>query len=157
MEDLIQKARERYAELARIMETAQAAAPEFQELRVFLEMADTVKKRFTPETNRGAAAEEGAGTDSSAFSSRAQKAAPIPRPPLKRDGVNMTSDLADYVLRVHGPRLHLNDILAHMIEEGWKGSGDHKKDWKNLFNNLNGKKKRFRNVGQNTWERVEGD
>jgi len=68
----------------------------------------------------------------------------------------MTSDLADWVLLVHGPRLHLNIILDRMIEEGWKGSGDRRKDWKNLFNNLNGKKKRFRNVGKNVWERIEG-
>jgi hypothetical protein len=44
-----------------------------------------------------------------------------------------------------------------MVEEGWKGSGDRRKDWKNLFNNLSSKKKRFRNVGRNMWECVEGE
>lgn len=156
MEDLIQKARERYSELTKIMEAAQAAGPEYQELGIFLKMANAVEKRFTPETHPGAAVDESTGAKPSALASRVQKISPFPRPPLQRDGVNMTSNLADWVLQVHGPRLHLNMILDRMIEEGWKGSGDRRKDWKNLFNNLNGKKKRFRNVGKNVWERVEG-
>jgi len=54
MEDLIQKARERCAELAKIIEAAQAINPEYQELKVFLEMADTVGKRLSPVTDQGA-------------------------------------------------------------------------------------------------------
>jgi hypothetical protein len=70
----------------------------------------------------------------------------------------MTAELADYVLQVHGPKLHLGKILGHMRAEGWAGAGDPAKDLKNLYNNLWAKKDRFRNVGKNIWERTgEGD
>jgi len=143
--DLIQKARDRFDELTKIMNAADSARQEWQELRAFLDTAEMVRKRLDP-----------AKVTTTAQVPPALLVPPIARPPLQKDGVNQSADLADYVLQVHGPQLHLNAILDHMIEEGWQGSGNRRKDWKNLFNNLSSKKKRFRNVGGNTWKRVEG-
>jgi hypothetical protein len=77
------------------------------------------------------------------------------KPPLKNaHGTVMTADLAEYVLKVHGPRLHLNKIIELMRSEGWGGSGDARRDYKSTYQNLKDKNKRFRNVGKNIWELV---
>jgi hypothetical protein len=145
MADLVQKARERFAELTKIIEAAQAVGQEWSELNSFLNQVETVRKRLEPQT----------GKDSEPERLPEPRVARPARPPLQKDGVNMTADLAEFVLAVHGPKMHLEDVLKHMLEEGWVGTGDHARDLKNLYNNLWAKKERFRNVGKNIWERVE--
>jgi hypothetical protein len=81
----------------------------------------------------------------------------IEKPALKNaHGVVMTADLAEYVIRVHGPRLHINKIIDGMRAEGWPGSGDPRRDYKSVIQNLKDKIKRFRNIGKNVWELVGG-
>ena len=141
MDDLIEKSRRRLAEVSKIIDAARAVESEFNLLSAFLLQVDAVRKRLEP------------GTSDSAQPHTQTTSGPE-RPQLQKDGVNQTAELADYVLRVYGPRIRLNDILDRLAEEGWKGSGNRRKDWKNLYNNLSSKKKRFRNVGKNVWERV---
>lgn len=50
--------------------------------------------------------------------------------------------------------MHVNSILDHLYSAGWQGSGDRRKDYKNLFTNLLTKPKRFKKLGKGLFERL---
>jgi hypothetical protein len=129
-----------------MMAEAQSHNAEWQQLKSFLNQVDYVAQFFDEKKKPASPTPEAPSAD-----------AKPKRPALKNArGVVMTADLAEYVLKVHGPRLHLNKIIEFMREEGWEGSGDAHRDYKSTYQNLNDKKKRFRNVGENIWELVTG-
>ena len=47
--------------------------------------------------------------------------------------------------------LHANELLRALREKGWIGSGDDKKDIRNIASTLGLKPEIFHNYGQNTW------
>jgi hypothetical protein len=143
MEDLIERSRKRFEALDLIVKQAQAVGEEYHKLRSFLEQADQVAQLLDPKKS----------VPPSPASSKDTKPH---KPPLKNaHGTVMTADLAEYVLKLHGPRLHLNKMIELMHTEGWEGSGDARRDYKSAYQNLNDKKKRFHNVGENIWELVQ--
>ena len=64
-----------------------------------------------------------------------------------------TADRVERILRQHGP-LHVDQIVPLLIASGWPGSGDVRKDYKNIFSNLSTKPKRFRSVDKGTFDLV---
>jgi hypothetical protein len=63
--------------------------------------------------------------------------------------------MAEKVLDEFGPTLPILDIISRLKKAGWRGSGDERKDYKNIYTTLSTKPKRFRNVGMATFERVK--
>jgi hypothetical protein len=61
--------------------------------------------------------------------------------------------MAGVVLDKFGPRLPIMDIMTRLKEAGWRGSGDERKDYKNVYTILSTKPHRFRNVGGAVFER----
>lgn len=131
--DIIEKAQQRYAELAEVVENAKRARSEMALLKEFMRQARSL---FPEEFPAPTEVKE---------DQRAQ-------PP---DSTYSTSSMAEYVLKVYGPRLHINEILAKMRVEKWSGTGDAAKDKKTLYNGMSVKKDRFKNVGRNIWELTE--
>ena len=137
--DVVQKARERYEQIKAQIEAADAARPEFERLGAFLKEADEIGSQLgSPETKQH---------EAPAIQNARSRA-------FGMDG-ELTGAMAEKVLEMYGPGLHVNAILERLYEAGWKGSGDRKKDYKNLFNNLNGKPKRFRKVAMATFELIK--
>lgn len=66
---------------------------------------------------------------------------------------DFTADRVEHILREHGP-LHVEQIIPLLKASGWPGSGDVRKDYKNIFSNLSTKPKRFRSVGKSTFDLV---
>ncbi len=58
-----------------------------------------------------------------------------------------TADMAEKILKENQP-LRIEEIIRLLKKAGWKGSGDDKKDYKNLHTNLSTKPKRFRSVSR---------
>jgi hypothetical protein len=54
-----------------------------------------------------------------------------------------TADMIEDILRRHVEPLHIDEITRLLKEAGWKGSGNAKKDYKNIHTNLSTKPKRF--------------
>ena len=98
--DIIEKAQQRYAELAEVVENAKRARSEMALLKEFMRQARSL---FPEEFPAPTEVKE---------DQRAQ-------PP---DSTYSTSSMAEYVLKVYGPRLHINEILAKMRVEKWSGT-----------------------------------
>ena len=138
--DLLEKARQRHAELKATIDAADAVRPEYERLSAFLRQAEELERQFqTPLTDAGRTVVES-----------------IVRQRVKVFGVEgeHTSDMVEKILKTHGPKLHIKRIQDLLYGSGWKGSGDQNKDYKNIFENLNSKRKRFRNLGRATFELV---
>lgn len=58
--------------------------------------------------------------------------------------------LAEDILKSQ-ENLHASDLLILLREKGWVGSGDAKKDIRNIASTLGLKKDIFKNYGNNTW------
>jgi hypothetical protein len=133
--DVIETAKARYAELKAQIEAADAIRPDFERLREFLKTADEIKQQHL--TRRRAAKDS------------------IVSYVLQRPPAEDTSNMAEKVLDEFGPTLPILDIISRLREAGWRGSGDERKDYKNIYTTLSTKPKRFRNVGMATFERVK--
>lgn len=132
--DVIETAKARYAELKTQIEAADAVRPEFQKLEEFLKTAEELKQQHS--------ARRRADKDSIVSF--------VLRPPAED-----TSNMAEKVLDQFGPKLPILDIISRLKEAGWRGSGDERKDYKNIYTTLSTKPKRFRNIGMATFERVK--
>jgi hypothetical protein len=135
--DVIQKARERHAALKAQIEAIDAIRPEFERLGEFLRQFAEVERQFSP---------------------TGPVAINVPQQATTRvygQAGELTADLIDRVLETYGPKMHIKAIQDRMYELGWQGSGAKQKDYKNLFENMNSKPKRFRNVGMATFEQVK--
>jgi hypothetical protein len=69
---------------------------------------------------------------------------------LRRPPLQDSCNLAERVLAASGP-LHLRDLVARMIEQGWRSSGNRRLDYKNMHNNLSAQRARFRNLGRSVF------
>jgi len=58
--------------------------------------------------------------------------------------------LAEDILKSQ-EKLHASDLLTLLREKGWVGSGDAKKDIRNIASTLGLKPEIFHNYGKNTW------
>jgi hypothetical protein len=76
---------------------------------------------------------------------------PVFRKPVR--GSNPLSLFAEKVLKRFG-KLHMDELIIHMREEGWVSTGDNKLDSKNVFNSLSVNNK-FVNLGRNVWDLVK--
>jgi|SRR5580692_11053376 hypothetical protein len=133
--DVIETAKARHAELKAQLEAADMVRPEFQRLEEFLKTAEELKKQHL--------ARRRADKDNVV-------AYVLQRPPAED-----TSNMAEKVLDQFGPTLPILDIISRLKEAGWRGSGDERKDYKNIYTTLSTKPKRFRNIGSATFERVK--
>jgi hypothetical protein len=64
---------------------------------------------------------------------------------------DFTADRVERILRQHGA-LHVEQIVPLLKASGWPGSGDDRKDYKNIFSNLSTKPDRFRRVDKGTFD-----
>jgi len=64
---------------------------------------------------------------------------------------DFTADRVERILRQHGA-LHVEQIIPLLKDSGWPGSGDVRKDYKNIFSNLSTKPDRFRKVDKGTFD-----
>lgn len=142
MDKVIELAQERFAELSQILTRANEVREEWLELKAFLENAEQVQQRLDP----------------SGAVPRFLPAQTVDMPPALRPVVikrmEKSTELADYVLRNHGPQLHVTEVLERMSANGWIGSGDARKDYKNIHQLLASKPKRFRSLGKGMFERL---
>jgi hypothetical protein len=77
--------------------------------------------------------------------------APSEAPQKQRVGGKLrTSDIAEWVLKVHGP-LHIREIMRRMRDQGWARNRDDIKAEKTLFNVMASHADRFTNKGKNVW------
>lgn len=134
--DVIETAKARHAELKAQLDAADVVRPEFQKLEAFLRTADEIKKQHL------------AGR-------RAAKDNVIAYVLQQRPPAEDTSNMAEKILDKFGPTLPILDIISRLKEAGWRGSGDERKDYKNIYTTLSTKPKRFRNVGMATFERIK--
>ena len=129
--DVVEKARERHAQLKAQIEAAESMRPEFERLEAFLKQADEIEQQLAADD---------------------MNTAKFPRSRAFGGDGEMTGDMAAKVLETHGPRLHIDRILDGLYEDGWVGSKIRKKDYKNVYQNLSSKPKRFRSLGGATFE-----
>jgi hypothetical protein len=141
MDNLIKTARKRFSELTEVLRAADDVRKEWQELKDFLEIADKIERRLDPTREPSALPVD-------------SPLAPTPRAVTVKRTEN-SLEIADYVFAVHGPELHVDEVLGFMLETGWVGSGDRRKDYKNIHQLLASKPTRFRSLGKGRFERVE--
>lgn len=65
-----------------------------------------------------------------------------------------TADMAEEILKKTQP-LRIEQIIHLLKKAGWRGSGDDKKDYKNVHTNLSTKPKRFRSVSRGLFALAE--
>jgi len=142
--ELIEHARARRDELRRIIDSATA---EWQELNDFLQHAEKVEKRLTSRI---------AVTPAPAFIGMhgGRPETSIQRPEITKRESQNTTELIDFVMSIHGPRMHVKDILVKLIDEGWHATGNSRKDYKNVYAAVLAKPDRFKNLGKAVFERI---
>lgn len=131
--DVLEKARERHAELKAQIEAADAARPELERLEKFLKTAEELQREYL--TGRRA----------------------VSYPPVRASvqlPSAMTSNMIERILDEFGPQLQIKEIIIRLRRAGWRGSGDERRDYKNIFTILTTKPRRFRNIGGAVFERV---
>jgi len=133
--DILEKVRHRHAELKATIDAADAMRPEYERLSTFLRQAEEIERQFRIPLN---VVESSVGQRMKVFGG---------------DGEH-TSDMIEKILNNHGPRLHVKQIQDLLYRGGWKGSGDRHKDYKNVYQNISDKPKRFRKLAMATFEPV---
>ena len=131
--DVFEKARNRHRDLSKIIQAAEDVRLEWTQLQEFLAMA----QRLFPDD-----VGDGTGTAPSAQ---------VGHQSVDDQLVITIADRAEQILRKRG-RLHMKELFREMRAAGWKATGDDGKDLKNLRNTMYSRKKRFKNIGNNTWE-----
>ena len=134
--DVFEKARNRHRELSRIIQAAEDVRVEWTQLQEFLAMA----QRLFPN-------DIGDGTGDAA-------GAPTGHQAVNGQPVITIADRAEQILRKRG-RLHMKELFREMRSSGWKATENDSKDVKNLRNTVASRPKRFKNIGNNTWEVVQ--
>jgi hypothetical protein len=134
--DVFEKARTRHRELSRIIQAADDVRVEWTQLQEFLAMA---QKLFPNDIGDGAGDTVGA---------------PPEHPAVNGQPVVTIADRAEQILRKRG-RLHMKELFREMRAAGWKATGEDGNDVKNLRNTMSNRPKKFKNVGNNTWEMVQ--
>lgn len=146
--DLVEKARQRHAELSKIIKAAEDVREEWNQLNAFILMADQMEERLSPKheaDNRQqsrpnvVAVIETAGMAVNGHSSNGHLTIP---------------DRAEEIIRRRGP-IHLKPLFKEMRLTGWKATGDDAKDLRNLASSLSTRKERFKNMGQNVWDVIK--
>ena len=140
-QDLIQTARKRYDELDRTIKAADAVRDEWQRLQSFLVMVHEMEERLFQHVEQTPSNPQPTAQNGNGHYAPPSKMAPtIP-------------DRAEAVIRQRGA-LHLKDLFREMRAAGWKATGDDRNDIRNLQNSINGRKERFKNLGNNVWDVV---
>lgn len=67
----------------------------------------------------------------------------------------LTGEMVEEILRSNGRPMHVQEIITALHESGWRGSGDDRKDYKNVFANLTSKPKRFNPLGMSKFELLD--
>jgi hypothetical protein len=131
--DVLEKARERHAELKAQIEAADAVRPELERLERFLKTAEELRREY--------------------LTGRRSVTFPPVHVTLQLPSA-VTSNMIERILDEFGPQLQIKEIIIHLKRAGWRGSGDERRDYKNIFTNLTTKPHRFRNIGGAVFERV---
>lgn len=126
----------RLAELDKIIEESEAERSELRNLAELLE-------KYEPKLAAPSQLQIAIRAAESAFGPRKIK-------------TENSSDIAYQALAGRG-ELHINDIIAAMREAGWQGSGDARKDYKNIHQLLASNTKRFSGTNRGYFQRIEAD
>lgn len=136
---LVAKLMKRHAELQEIVAAYHRHISEFQEIAATIEKL----KRLFPEEfeglEMGTPASEQAGPEGTQLPLR------IPAQPKVHLSFAVESILESE------DRLHAKELLPLLRQRGWIGSGDDKKDIRNIATTLGLRKDVFHNYGGNTW------
>src|SRR6266487_6569999 len=124
----IEEARDEFERLSNVIAQADAVRPRWNDLKSLLDLAEklgTSNSHSPTPTQSGDVSDQGIDP----FVSEVKPN-------------RFTSAAAEVALR--SGQLHMRDLLRRMHEGGWVGSGDDKRDKKNVYNTL-AQSKRFKN------------
>lgn len=150
----IEMARKRYQELSTIIEEADKVRAEHTQLESFFRMEDLLAQKYSPKN--GVVPETNTSVNSNGHKPSIEESNTESDFMLSNPAVTNLSipDRAEVILKERGP-LYLSELFKQMRQRGWKATGDDSKDKKNLAASLFARKKRFLNIGNNTWDVVK--
>jgi len=140
-----EEAQARFAELTKVMEEADKIRPEWIELQDWLTKSRKLFPKYF-ETVNGNNHHEETVEEKNAFAEPADTG--------KRHR-NPTSKMAIEVFKAHGPQ-PIGQLLIHLCEAGWRGSGDADRDARAVYNALSLHPELFRNMGGGVWNLQRG-
>lgn len=150
VDPLIQKLIDRHAELKRTVEEYTRIISEYHELTNTIENL----KRHFPEYFESMGAGSLAGSQDGTSTTTGQNApspSGVPLPLRLPPQPKIQLAVAAKEILMSEDRLHAIDLLARLRLRGWAGSGDDRKDIRNIASTLGLRPTIFHNYGKNTW------